>query len=65
MMFPFSLRNAAKDTQRLIALHFDSLPTDIEFMGMTDYISESFHDLLAGESKVISDSNSSGGSHHP
>jgi hypothetical protein len=32
---------------------------------MTDYVLESFHDLLAGESEVISDSNSSGGSHHP
>jgi hypothetical protein len=46
-------------------LHFDSLPTDSKFVGMTDYISESFHDLLAGESEAISDSNSSGVSHHP
>jgi hypothetical protein len=34
-------------------------------MGMTDYVSESFHDLFTGESEAISDSNSSGGSHHP
>jgi hypothetical protein len=38
---------------------------DGEFVGMTDYVSESFHDLLVGESEVISDSFSSGGSHHP
>jgi hypothetical protein len=32
---------------------------------MTGYVLESFHDLLAGESEAISDSGSSGGSHHP
>jgi hypothetical protein len=32
---------------------------------MKDYISESFHDLLVGELEVISDSSSTGGSHHP
>jgi hypothetical protein len=32
---------------------------------MADYISESFHDLLAGELETFSDSNSSRGSHHP
>ena len=36
-----------------------------EFMGMTKYITESFHDLLAGESESPSGSNSSIGSHHP
>jgi hypothetical protein len=34
-------------------------------MGMIDYVSKSFHDLLAGELDVISNSGSSGGSHHP
>jgi hypothetical protein len=38
---------------------------DDEFMGMADYIVESFHDLLAGDSEAIFDSDSSGGSHHP
>jgi hypothetical protein len=32
---------------------------------MTGYLSESFHDLLAGESEAISRLGSSGGSHHP
>jgi hypothetical protein len=63
--FPFGLCNMTQDVQRLVALRFDSLPTDSEFVGMTNYVSEPFHDLLTGESKVISDSNSSGGCHHP
>ena len=33
-------------------------------MGMTDYVVESFHDLLLGDSESISDSDSSWGSHH-
>ena len=40
-------------------------PTNDEFMGMTEYVAESFHDLLAGESESPSDSDSSRGSHHP
>jgi hypothetical protein len=32
---------------------------------MMDYVSKSYHDLLAGESEVMSDSASSRGSHHP
>ena len=36
-----------------------------EFVGMTEYVTESFHDLLTGESGSPSDSDSSGGSHHP
>ena len=35
------------------------------FMGMTEYITESFHDLLIGELKSPSNSDSSRGSHHP
>jgi hypothetical protein len=46
-------------------LCFDSLPTGIEFVGMTDYISESFHNLFTGQLEAISYSNSSGQSHHP
>jgi hypothetical protein len=38
---------------------------DSEFMGMTDYVMESFYDLLIGDSEEIFDSNSSRGSHHP
>jgi hypothetical protein len=36
-----------------------------EFVGMMDYITESFHDLLMGDSEAISNSDSSRGSHHP
>ena len=32
---------------------------------MTEYVAESFHDLLAGESESPSSSYSSRGSHHP
>ena len=31
---------------------------------MTEYVAESFHDLLAGDSESLSDSDSSRGSHH-
>ena len=40
-------------------------PTNDEFMGMTEYVMESFHDLLAGEAELPYDSDSSKGSHHP
>ena len=40
-------------------------PTNDEFVGMIEYIMESFHDLLVGESKSPSDSDSSRLSHHP
>jgi hypothetical protein len=65
MVFPFGLRNTAEDVHHLIALCFGSPPVDHEYVRMADYVSESFHDLLAGESETISDSNSSMGSHHP
>jgi hypothetical protein len=63
--FHFGLRNAAGDAHRLATAPFGSTPIGGEFVGITDYISESFHDLLAGESEAISNSNSSRGSHHP
>jgi hypothetical protein len=65
MTFLFGLCNAAQDAQCLVAMHFGSFPEDNGFMGMMDYILESFHDLLAGESEAIFDSNYSGGRHHP
>ena len=36
-----------------------------EFVGMTEYVVESFHDLLAEDSESLSDSDFSRGSHHP
>ena len=40
-------------------------PTNDEFVGMTKYVAESFHDLRVGESESPSDFDSSRGSHHP
>ena len=40
-------------------------PTNDEFVGMTEYVVESFHNLLVGDSESLSDSDSSRGSHHP
>jgi hypothetical protein len=42
--FPFGLRNGARDAHRLTAAFFGSTPMDGKFVGMMDYISESFHD---------------------
>ena len=63
--FPFSLRNAAGTVGHLMAQSMLPSPTNDEFMGMTEYVTESFHDLLAEDSESLSDSNSSRGSHHP
>jgi hypothetical protein len=63
--FPFGLRNAARTIDHLVAQCMDSSSTDDKFMGMMNYIAESFHNLLAGNSEAISDSGSSRGRHHP
>jgi hypothetical protein len=39
-------------------------PANDKFVGMADYVTESFYDLLVGDSEGISDSDSSRGSHH-
>ena len=62
---PLGLRNAAETVGHLVAQRTPPSPTNDEFVGMTEYVMESFHDLLAGESRSPSDSNSSRGSHHP
>ena len=36
-----------------------------EFVGMTEYVMETFHDLLKGDLESPSRSDSSRGSHHP
>ena len=48
----------------VMSLSPPSLAID-EFMGMTEYVMESFHDLLVGETEWPSTSDSSWGSHHP
>ena len=62
---PFSLRNAVETVCHLMAQGTSPSPMNDEFMGMTEYVVESFHDLLVGESESASDSDSSRGSHHP
>ena len=52
---PFGLHNAAETDDHPVA----------EFVGVTEYVAESFHDLLAGEAELPYDSDSSKGSHHP
>ena len=47
---PFGLRNAVETVGHLVAQRTPPSPTKDEFMGMTKYVVESFHDLLAGES---------------
>ena len=39
-------------------------PTNDEFVAMTEYVMESFHDLLMGDLESPSDSDYSRGSHH-
>ena len=59
---PFGLRNAAKTVGHLMAQHTPPSPMNDEFVGMTEYVMESFHDLLARETESPSTSNSSRGS---
>jgi len=59
------LRNAIETVGHLVAQHTPPSPTNDEFMGMTKYVMESFHDLLTRESESPSSSDSSRGSHHP
>jgi hypothetical protein len=63
--FSFGLHNAAETVGHLIAQCTCPSSTDSEFVGMIDYVIESFYDLLAGDFEEISDSDSSRGSHHP
>jgi hypothetical protein len=64
-MFLFVLRNVVRTIDHLIAQRMHPSSVDDEFVGMMDYITESFHDLLTGDSEAISDSDAYGGSHHP
>ena len=64
-MIPFGLRNAADTVSHLVAQHMIPPPTNDEFMGVIEHITESFHDLLAEDLEPPSGSDSSRGSHHP
>ena len=63
--FSFGLCNAARTVGHLMVQRMYPPPTNDEFVGMADYVMESFHDLLMGDSESIFDSNFSRGSHHP
>jgi hypothetical protein len=63
-MFPFSLHNAAGTVGHLTVQCMHPPPANDEFVGMVDYVTKSFYDLLVGDSRRISDSDSSRGSHH-
>ena len=62
---PFGLRNAAGPIGHLVAQCTPPSPTNDEYLGMTEYVVESFHDLLVGELEWPFSSDSSRGSHHP
>ena len=64
-MLPFGLHNAAETVGHLVTQRMIPSPTNNEFMGVIKHIVESFHDLLTGETKSPSTSDSSRGSHHP
>ena len=64
-MLPLGLHNATETIGHLVVQHTPSFPMNGEFMGMTEYVTECFHDLLIEESKSPSSSDSSRGSHHP
>ena len=64
-MLPSGLHNAAETVGHLVAQRTPPSPTNNEFMGMTEYVIESFHDLLIGELELPFGSNSSRRSHHP
>ena len=61
----FDLRNAARTVGHLAVQRMYPPPTDDQLVGMADYVTKSFHDLLMGDSESISNSDSSRGSHHP
>ena len=64
-MLQFGLCNAARTDGHPMAQRAPPSPVNDEFVGMTKYVVESFHDLLTGESESPSDYDSSRGSHHP
>ena len=55
---------AAQVIQHHATLRMTPDPSDIEFVGVKDYVSESFHDLLDGASESLSDSDSGKACHY-
>ena len=65
MALPFGLRDAVETDGHPVARLTPSSPANDRFVGMTEYVVESFHDLLVRETESPSTSDSSRGSHHP
>jgi hypothetical protein len=63
--FSFGLRNAVETIASFMAQCLRPPPTSGEFIGMADYIVDSIHNLLELGLGMLSNSNSSEGSHHP
>ena len=65
MTLPFSLRNATVAVSHLVAQCTIPFPTNNEFMGMIESVTESLHGLLIEGLGSDSGSDSDRGSHHP
>ena len=61
----FGLHNTTETIGHFMAQRIPRSPMNDEFVGMIEYVMESFHDLLTEESESPSGSDSSRGSHHP
>ena len=64
-MLSFGLRNATETVGHLVAQHEPPFSMNDGFVGMTEYVTESFHDLLVEETESPSTFDSTRGSHHP
>ena len=65
MALPFGTRNTAVTISHLVAQRTIPSPTNNEFMGMIESVTESLHGLLVEGPGSNSSSDSSRGSHHP
>lgn len=52
-MYPFGLHNSAVVISDYMAWWMHQLPTDDEFMGMADWVTESIYDLLEADSDTL------------
>ena len=64
-MLPSYLRNAAETVRHHVVQRSPPSPTNDEFVGMTEYVMESFHDLRVEETELPSTSDSSRGAINP
>ena len=64
-MLLFGLCNAVETVDHPVAQCTPPTPANDKFVGISEYVTESFHDLLMEETGSPSTSNSSRGSDHP